>query len=70
MTWFSRGLRTGWRGVVAQWATCWTATENPPGKHPETVSGAFDRKYSELMASIGRLERTNIVERTMHGEAR
>ena len=34
----------------------------------ETVSGAFDRKYSELMASIGRLERANITERTLMGK--
>ena len=34
----------------------------------ETVSGTFDKRYAELMASIARLERESIKERTMMGK--
>ena len=34
----------------------------------ETVSGTFDRRYAELLASVARLERESIKERTLMGK--
>ena len=34
----------------------------------ETTQGTFDRRYAELLASIARLEREHILERTMQGK--